>query len=191
MIKLLIGIGNPDEEYQNTRHNIGFMFVDHLAKKLEAGDFEFNKKLNSLVVKTKLGKNILVLAKPQTYVNKSGDAVKKLAKIYNLKPNNLIIAHDDLDIEFGNLKNSFGKNSGGHKGIESVIKSLKTKNFWRVRFGVSTSGLRKARRQSDKKRDEFVKNFVLSKLTKGEHEKVKGLFKEALENLLEIRNKDT
>lgn len=184
--KLLIGIGNPDEEYQNTRHNIGFMFIDHIAKKLEADDFEFNKKLNSLTAKTKFGKFALVLAKPQTYVNKSGESVAKLKNFYKVKPENIIIAHDDLDIEFGNFKNSFGKNSGGHKGIESVIKSLKTKNFWRVRFGVSTSGLRKARRQSDKKRDEFVRNFVLSKLTKGEHEKVKGLFKEALDRLSQI-----
>ena len=186
MIKLLIGIGNPDEEYQNTRHNIGFMFVDYVAKKLEANDFEFNKKLNSLVAKTKLGKNVLILAKPQTYVNKSGESVAKLKNFYKVKPENIIITHDDLDIEFGNLKNSFGRNSGGHKGIESVIKSLKTKNFWRVRFGVSTSGLRKARQQSDKKRDEFVRNFVLSKLTKSEHEKVKGLLQEAYNRLLQI-----
>ncbi|MDP3763978.1 MAG: aminoacyl-tRNA hydrolase, partial [bacterium] len=149
---------------------------------------EFNKKLNSLVTKTKLGKNILVLAKPQTYVNKSGESVAKLKNFYKVKPENIIIAHDDLDIEFGNLKNSFGKNSGGHKGIESIIKTLKTKNFWRVRFGVSTSGLRKARRQSDKKRDEFVKNFVLSKLTKGESEKSKKVFKEGYEKLLKIGN---
>ena len=184
--KLLIGLGNPDEEYQNTRHNIGFMFVDHLAKKLGADDFEFNKKLNSITTKAKLGKSALILAKPQTYVNKSGEAVTKLKNFYKIKPENIIIAHDDLDIEFGKFKNSFGRNSGGHKGVDSIIKSLKTNNFWRVRFGVSTSGLRKARKQSDKKRDEFVKDFVLSKLTKIENEKVKGLFKEAVERLTQI-----
>ena len=91
VIKLLIGIGNPDEEYQNTRHNIGFMFVDYVAKKLEANDFEFNKKLNSLVAKTKLGlpaqagKNGLILAKPQTHVNKSGESVAKLKNFYKMK----------------------------------------------------------------------------------------------------------
>lgn len=181
--KFLIGIGNPDEQYQNTRHNVGFMFADYLAQKTGSEGWEFNKKLNSVVTKTKLGKNVLVLAKPQTYVNKSGEAVAKLKNFYKVKPDNIIIAHDDLDIDFGNFKMSFGKNSGGHKGIESVIKSLKTKNFWRVRFGVSTSGLKKARRQSDKKRNEFVMKFVLSKFTKGEHEKVQGLFKEALERI--------
>ncbi|MEX2090631.1 MAG: aminoacyl-tRNA hydrolase [Candidatus Paceibacterota bacterium] len=181
--KLLIGIGNPDEAYRDTRHNIGFMFVDYLAKKLGAGDFELNKKLNAFIAKTKLGKNILILAKPQTYVNKSGEAVAKLKNFYKVKPENIIIAQDDLDIEFGSFKNSLGKNSGGHKGIESIIKSLKTKNFWRIRFGISTSGLKKARQLSDKKRDEIVKSFVLSKLTKGEHEKIKILFKEALERM--------
>lgn len=181
--KLLIGIGNPDEEYRNTRHNIGFSFVDHAAKKLEAGEFEFNKKLNAFVSKAKLGKKILVLAKPQTYVNKSGESVSRLKNFYKVKPENIIIAQDDLDIEFGSQKNSFDKNSGGHKGIESIIKALKTKKFWRMRFGVSTSGLRKARQQSDKKRDEFVRSFVLSKFTRSEEEKLKNTFKEALTKL--------
>ena len=184
--KLLIGIGNPDQEYSGTRHNIGFMFVDYAAKKLETDDFEFNKKLNSFVAKTKLGKNILVLAKPQTYVNKSGESATKLKNFYKVKPENMVIAQDDLDIEFGIEKNSFGKNSGGHKGVESVIKALKTNKFWRMRFGISTAGLKKARRQSDKKRDEFVRNFVLSKFTSGENEKLKGLLKEALEKLSQI-----
>src|SRR3989344_1004906 len=142
MTKLIIGIGNPDEKYQNTRHNVGFMFLDYFARhslavpsetlsegRGESGlakttdnkvIWEFDKKSDSLVAKIKLAKPgaVLYLAKPQTFVNKSGEAVKKLTKTYNLKPNNLIIAHDDLDIEFGNFKNSFGKNSGGHKGVE-------------------------------------------------------------------------
>lgn len=185
-MKLIIGLGNPDEEYMNTRHNIGFMFVDYLAKKLEADEFEFNKKLNAFTAKAKLDKSVVILAKPQTYVNKSGEAVAKLKNFYKVKPENITIAQDDLDIDFGSVKNSFDKNSGGHKGIESIIKSLKTKKFWRLRFGVSTPGLKKARRQSDKKRDEFVRSFVLSKLTKSEHEKVKGLFKAAHDGLLQI-----
>lgn len=186
MVKLLIGLGNPDNEYEGTRHNIGFMFVDYVAQKLDAGEFEFNKNLNSFVAKAKLDKSVLILAKPQTYVNKSGEAVTKLKNFYKAKPDHIIIAQDDLDIEFGSEKNSFGKNSGGHKGIESVIKSLKTKNFWRMRFGVSTLGLRKARQQSDKKRDEFVQDFVLSKFTKSEQEKVKDLFKEAFNKVSQI-----
>ncbi len=179
MTKLIIGLGNPDLEYQNTRHNVGFMMIDYIAKKNDCGDLEFNKKLNSLVAKCKIGKSQVVLAKPQTYVNKTGEAASKLRNFYKVKPENIILVHDDLDIEFGNFKLSFGKNSGGHKGVESVIKSLKTKNFWRLRIGTAVKALDKAREQSDKKRDTFVMGFVLSKFSKKEDEELKKLLKEA------------
>src|SRR5882672_1874347 len=128
MTKLIIGIGNPDEEYYNTRHNVGFMLVDYIAKKNQFNDFEFNKNLNSFVSKGKIDKTTVILAKPQTYVNKSGEAVKKLATAYKLLSTSLFVLQDELDIEFGNTKLSFGKNSGGHKGIESIIRSLKTRD---------------------------------------------------------------
>lgn len=185
-MKLIIGIGNPDLEYQGTRHNIGFMFVDHLAKKLGASGFEFEKKYNSAVSKTKLEKTGLILAKPQTYVNKSGEAVKKLVENLKIKIENLVIVQDDLDIPFGNTKVSFDKNSGGHRGIESIMKALKTKKFYRLRIGLATKALQKARQQSDQKRDEFVRDYVLSKFTKSESEKLKEIFKESQEKLLGI-----
>ena len=119
-------------------------------------------------------------------MNKSGDVVLKLIKNYKLKIENLVVVHDDLDIEFGSFKNSFEKNSGGHKGVESIIKALKTNKFYRLRIGTSVRALLKAREQSDKKRDDFVMDFVLSKFTKMEHEKLKSLFKEASERLLQI-----
>lgn len=179
MTKLIIGLGNPDEKYQNTRHNVGFMMVNYIAKKNDCGDFEFNKKLNSLVTKCKIGKNQFFLAKPQTYVNKTGEAASKLKSFYKVKPEDTVLVHDDLDIEFGSFKLSFGKNSGGHKGVESVIKALKTKSFWRLRIGTAVRALDKAREQSDKKRDAFVMDFVLSKFTKNEEGSLKKLFKEA------------
>ncbi len=185
MTKLIIGLGNPDEEYQNTRHNVGFMMVDYIAKKNDCGDFEFNKKLNSLVAKYKVGKNQVFLAKPQTYVNKTGEAASKLKSFYKIKSEDIVLVHDDLDIEFGNFKLSFGKNSGGHKGVESVMKSLKTKNFWRLRIGTAVRALAKAREQSDKKRDAFVMGFVLSKFSKKEDEELKKLLKESYERLTE------
>ena len=185
-IKLIIGIGNPDEQYQNTRHNVGFMMIDHIAKKNGFGDFEFNKNLNSLISKGKMDKSTIILAEPQTYVNKSGLAVTKVAKTYNLKPNNLVVVHDDLDIPFGNTKISVDKNSGGHKGIESIMRTLKTKKFYRLRIGLATAGLAKARRQSDKKRDEFVMKFVLSKFSPSEQEQLKKIFKEGYEKILQL-----
>lgn len=192
-MKLIIGIGNPEEQYQNTRHNVGFMFLDHLAKKMEANlpagrqaNWEFNKKLNSLVSKTKLEKTPAILVKPQTFVNKTGEAAVKLKNFYKVKPEDVVVVQDDLDVPFGNTKISFDKNSGGHKGIESVMRSLKTKKFYRLRIGLGAKTLQKARQQSDKKRDKFVRNYVLSKFSKGESDKIKEIFKEGYEKLLVI-----
>ena len=189
--KLIIGLGNPDKEYQNTRHNVGFMFLDYVVKKAKTNnaleyDFKLDEKLNSLVAKFRLkesGKTIY-LRKPLTYVNKTGEVVSKLKNFYKIKPENIFIIQDDLDIPFGNTKMSFDKNSGGHKGIESVMKALKTKKFYRIRIGLATPALKKARQQSTKKRDEFVKKYVLSKFTKSEAEKLKEVFKEAYQKLI-------
>jgi len=186
MTKLIIGIGNPDEEYQNTRHNVGFMFLDYLAKKIDANDFAEDKKLNALVSKSKIKKTSVVLAKPLCYVNKSGEVVSKLAKFYKVKPADIIIVQDDLDIEFGSFKNSFEKNSGGHKGVESIIKALKTNKFYRLRIGTSIRALEKAREQSDKKRDAFVMDFVLAKFSTKNQETIKKMFPDIYERLLQI-----
>jgi|SRR3989338_6266819 len=186
-MKLIVGIGNPEEKYMGTRHNVGFMFLGMVAKKLQANDFEEDKKLNALVSKTKMDKTPLVLAKPLSYVNKSGEVVAKLAKLYKVKPANIIIVQDDLDIEFGHCKNSFDKNSGGHKGVESIIKALKTKKFYRLRIGTAVRALDKARQQSDSKRDAFVQDFVLSKFSSRDRETLKDVFKNCwtrLEQLL-------
>ena len=183
-MKLIVGLGNPDPEYQDTRHNIGFMFLDYLAKKISANDFELDKKLNALMSKSKIDKTPVVLAKPLSYVNKSGEVVKKLATSYKLQATSLIVVHDDLDIEFGSFKNSFDKNSGGHKGIESIIKSLKTKKFHRLRIGIAVRALQKARQQSDTKRDEFIKDFVLSKFSSKDRETIKKMFSEIYARVL-------
>lgn len=186
MTKLIIGLGNPDEEYQNTRHNVGFMFLDYLVKKIDANDFAEDKKHNALISKSKIEKTPIILVKPLCYVNKSGEVVSKLAKFYKIKPADIIVVQDDLDIEFGSFKNSFEKNSGGHKGIESIIKALKTNKFYRLRIGTAIRSLQKAREQSDKKRDAFVMDFVLSKFSKSEGEKIKDLFKEVLSRLFQV-----
>ncbi len=185
-MKLIIGIGNPDAEYQGTRHNIGFMFLDYLAKKIDANDFAEDKKINGLVSKSKIEKTPVILAKPLSYVNKSGEVVVKLAKFYKVKPKDVIVVQDDLDIEFGSFKNSFEKNSGGHKGIESIIKGLKTNKFSRLRIGTSVRALEKAREQSDKKRDAFVMDFVLAKFSPKEQDIIKKMFPQIYERLLMV-----
>lgn len=203
-IKLIIGIGNPDEQYKDTRHNVGFMLVDYIAKKNDSEDFEFNKNLNAEVVKCpdffsknrgssnreanrdKLKKGSVILAKAHTYVNKTGDSAVKLKNFYKVKPEQILVIQDDLDVPFGNTKISFEKNSGGHRGIESVMKALKTKKFYRLRIGLAKPALQKARQQTDKRRDEFVMKFVLSKFSPSEHDEIKKIFKEGYEKLLQI-----
>lgn len=190
-LKLILGIGNPDQEYQETRHNIGFKILEKLAKKIEADDFINDPKSKALFVNgvfEREGKKKIqvLLAEPQTYVNKSGEAVSALVKKNKIKAQDVIIIQDDLDIPFGNVKLSFDKNSGGHRGIESIIKALKTKKFYRIRIGTGVRALDKARQQSDKKRDEFVKDFVLKKFTPSEKEEIKNLFKETLKRLEQI-----
>ncbi len=183
-MKLIIGIGNPDPQYLQTRHNIGFMFLDYLAKKIDTNDFAEDKKSNALVSKSKIDKFPVVLAKPLSYVNKSGEVAAKLAKLYKVKPKDVIVVQDDLDIEFGAFKNSFEKNSGGHKGIDSIIKSLKTNKFYRLRIGTSVRALEKAREQSDKKRDAFVMDFVLAKFSPKDQDTIKKMFPLLYERLL-------
>ena len=140
-IRLIIGLGNPGPDYKNTRHNMGFLFIDKLAESLEATDFEYKKKLDSEIAeinyKLKAISHKLILVKPQTFMNKSGEAVSAVVKFYKVKPENILVVHDDVDIEWGNFKISFGRSSAGHKGVESIIKALKTKNFWRLRIGIN------------------------------------------------------
>ena len=185
-IKLIIGIGNPDEQYKETRHNVGFMLTDYIAKKNDCTDFEFDKKLNAMTVKGKIDGSSVILAKPQTYVNKTGESAVKLKNFYKVKAEQILVIQDDLDVPFGNTKISFEKNSGGHRVIESIMKSLKTKKFYRLRIGLAKPALQKARQQSEKKRDDFVVKFVLSKFSPSEHDEIKKIFKEGYEKLLQI-----
>lgn len=169
-IKLIIGLGNPGKEYANTRHNVGFIFVDSLAKSLETHIFELNKKLNAEISKS--GRN-LILAKPKTFMNESGQVAAALARFYKIKLENILIVHDDIDILWGKFKFSFGRSSAGHKGVESVIKSLKTKNFWRLKIGIQPT--LKKRLKADK--------IILKKFTANEIEELGKIMKKAISEL--------
>lgn len=177
-MKLIVGIGNPDAEFLLTRHNVGWQFLDWLQKKYKGGSFEENKKVLGMAATIDIEGERGWLLKPTTYVNKSGDSVRKAKPWAKAKNTDIIVVHDDLDIPFGMCKFSFEKNSGGHRGVQSVIDSLKTTKFYRIRIGTGVRALDKARDESDKKRDEFVKDFVLKKFTPAQHEELKAIFKE-------------
>ena len=185
-MKIIAGIGNPDPEYLQTRHNVGWMFLDWLNKKYKGSEFEEEKKILSLAAKADIDGTAAWLIKPQTYVNKSGQAVAKAKTWAKAKNEDIVIIQDDLDIPFGMCKLSFDKNSGGHKGIESVMTSLKSKKFYRIRIGTGVRALEKARQQSEHKRDEFVRDFVLKKFTPSEHDELRDIFKACEVRLLQI-----
>ncbi len=182
VIKLIIGLGNPDAEYENTRHNLGFLFIESLASD-HGSDLILDKKIGARVAKSKMilgGKNYSVIfARPESYVNTSGPIIAKLKAVYKARPEDIIIVHDDLDIPFGSVKLSFDKNSGGHRGVESIMKAIKTKKFFRIRLGTANSTLKKAYNQGENAKDALIKNFVLAKLTPKEKGELKKLFKDA------------
>jgi len=133
---IIVGLGNPGQEYENTRHNTGRMIVDAFAKKIGEEEWQADKKIKSDVVKAKLGKNSVLLIKPNTFMNKSGDAVRSLVKSKKAAET-LVVVHDDLDLPFGKIKISFNKSAGGHKGVGSIMKAIKTEAFIRMRVGIS------------------------------------------------------
>lgn len=185
-MKVIIGLGNIGQEYENTRHNLGFSIVDLIAKQ-SGSKFSFEKKFNAEVAKARFAGKPVILAKPHTFVNKSGEAVRKIRLFYKVKPEDIIIVHDDLDIDFGNSKLGFDKSFGGHRGVQSIIDNLKTQKFWQLKIGTANRKLETARDQRTlKAKKESVGDFVLSKFTPAEQTKLKAIHKEALLRLENI-----
>ena len=131
---LLIGLGNPGREYQTNRHNFGFMLIDRLAVRLGARGLKVQSK--AIVTSAIYEERKLILAKPQTYMNLSGQSIQGLANFYKLPLENLLVAHDDLDLPFGSIRMRPGGGPGGQKGIASTIERLGTKDFARLRLGI-------------------------------------------------------
>lgn len=152
-MKLIIGLGNPGEKYQKTRHNVGFMIIDEIQKKLEFPTFEFNKKFNALISEKNFPlskgnqgffKNIfqttsqekIILVKPQTFMNLSGQTVRTMLDFYKLHPRDITVINDDLDIIIGNYKISHNSSAHGHNGIQNIIDNLSTPEFKRFKIGI-------------------------------------------------------
>jgi PTH1 family peptidyl-tRNA hydrolase len=131
---LLIGLGNPGREYINTRHNIGFMLVDRLTIRLDARGMKMQS--NAIVITSRYEERKVILAKPQTYMNLSGQSVQGLAHFYKIPLENLLVAHDDLDIPFGTIRIRPTGGPGGQRGMASTIEKLGTKDFPRLRLGI-------------------------------------------------------
>ncbi|MCR4393595.1 MAG: aminoacyl-tRNA hydrolase [Dehalococcoidales bacterium] len=133
-MKLIVGLGNPGKEYSLNRHNIGFICLDFLANKYQ---IKFDKKQCRATIGTGvIAENEVILAKPQTYMNASGQSVILLLQKYNINPADIIVIHDDLDLPLGKIRIRQGSSSAGHKGVESIIAALNSKDFIRVRIGI-------------------------------------------------------
>ena len=181
-MRYIVGLGNPGEEYELTRHNAGRMAVLELVKKEGMGELVFDKKTNALVGKGEIGGEKVQIILPETFMNKSGNALKNIITSAK-KAESLIVVHDDIDLPLGKIKISFGKSSGGHKGVESVIKAVKTINFTRVRIGISATNAKGAVKKPSG--DKFL-DYIVGKFKPAELAEMKKAAKKSAEALAVI-----
>lgn len=132
---LVVGLGNPGPQYARTRHNVGFMVADILAGRM-GSSFKVHKRSGAEIATGRLGGRPVVLAKPRTYMNESGRQVGPLANFYSVAAGDVIVIHDELDIDFGTVRLKLGGGEGGHNGLRSISQALGTKDFQRVRIGI-------------------------------------------------------
>ena len=178
MALVIVGLGNPGKEYEKTRHNAGRNAVLLVAKQEGFDDFVFNKTVNALVGKSVIGGENATLVLPETFVNLSGKAVAQFIKSPKAAKN-LLVIHDDLDLPLGTIKMVFGRGSGGHKGVESVMRAIKTQDFARIRIGIS--GVGKKHQAKKVSGEERVIKHVIGKWKPGEEATLKKIFKKVAE----------
>jgi len=171
--QVIIGLGNPGEKYSKTRHNVGFIILDKIQKSFESSNFKFENKFNAEISEKKLkptskknflekmfysNNNKIFLLKPQSFMNKSGEVIKKFMDFYKLSSENIIVIHDDLDLTIGNYKISENSGAGGHNGIQNIVDNIGTQKFKRIRIGIEKKEGRKFRQITGEK-------FVLQNLS--------------------------
>lgn len=202
-MKLIVGLGNPDSKHEKTRHNLGFMIIDSLFKNYSSpkDSFREEKKFKSQIAELKwqpkksIGERV-ILAKPLTYMNNSGLAVKSIAAFYKISSEDVWIIHDEVDLPLGAMKIRLGGSSAGHKGVESILENLKTDKFWRFRMGIGEQKSSRfnrdknpaspAGRQKSKLRK--IDDFVLGGFGESERGKAREIIKKgtkAIEDALE------
>lgn len=169
-MRLIVGLGNPGKEYQNTRHNIGFFFIDNYAK---SKNIVIDKeKFNGLYTKTTIKNEQVILLKPLSYMNLSGEVVKKYVDFFKINIDDILIINDDLDLDFGRIRLRNKGSSGGHNGLKNIELHLNTNNFKRLKIGISNN------------KNIDTKDYVLGKFSKDEQETLEKL-KDTINNLLD------
>lgn len=152
-MKLIIGLGNPGKEYEKTRHNVGFNVVDIIANKYNIS-FNENKKFNALECNLNISGEKVIMIKPLTFMNLSGDAIIKYVNYYNITVDDIIVIHDDLDMKLGKIRIAYNSSSGGHNGIKSIIGVLNSQKFVRLKIGIAHNS------------DIDTKDYVLGRFSK-------------------------
>ncbi|WEF32552.1 aminoacyl-tRNA hydrolase [Pseudoduganella chitinolytica] len=135
-LRLIVGLGNPGAEYEQTRHNAGFWLVDNLARGLPGTFLQRESRFNALAAKTSIGGQEVWLLEPQTYMNRSGQSVGALARFFKINPDEILVVHDELDLPPGAAKLKKGGSSGGHNGLKDITAALGTQDYWRLRIGI-------------------------------------------------------
>lgn len=181
-MKIIIGLGNPGKEYEKTRHNAGAMCADLLREKLNFPEFKSQKKFSALISEGAHENEKIILAKPQTFMNLSGEAVQKLVNFYNCPLENLIVIYDDVDLPLGEIRVRPDGRASSHNGMKSVTQSLGSTAFARVRIGIESRGT-----ESPKEQD--ISSFVLNPFTKAEIAALKVPLDKAVQATMMILNK--
>ena len=179
-MKLVVGLGNPEERYAGVRHNLGFDILNAFVKKVDAGNWKIKEKFKSEILRYSQDDRDVLFVKPQTYMNNSGMAVKLLSTAYGLQPTDIIVIHDELDLPLGKIKVRLGGAAAGHHGVESIIKELGTDQFIRVRLGI---GNLKTQSAEHKKGHVSAEKFVLEPFLHSEKSSVKHMIKQATKAL--------
>ncbi|HHH48386.1 MAG TPA: aminoacyl-tRNA hydrolase [Gammaproteobacteria bacterium] len=177
-VQLIVGLGNPGPKYAQTRHNVGFLFVEELARS-QGATFRPEAKFHGEVCKLHLGDHELWLLKPMTFMNRSGQAVAALARFYKIPPEAILVVHDELDIPAGQLRLKLGGGHGGHNGLRDIISQLGSREFLRLRIGIDHPG---AARE--------VTNYVLGKASPDDRLSIEAAIDEALRSLPQILDGD-
>jgi len=173
-MKLIIGLGNPEKEYQKTRHNLGWRTIDCLAEEIGIKDFKKEKKFSALVAIGEFAGQKIALAKPLDYMNNSGQSVGAISDYFKIPPSDIIVVHDEIDLLIGEIKLQEKISSAGHKGVQSVIDRLKTNEFKRVRLGIKPT----------QEIVQPVEDFVLDKFSQDEENIIEQEIKKAVQLII-------
>ena len=174
---LIVGLGNSEKEYQKTRHNVGFLFADKLLSKIDGKRFTGNKRLASYIADSRIEKEKVIIAKPDNFMNKSGNSVSQVKKYYEVDTERIIVVSDDCNLEVGSARVRLGGSDGGHNGLKSVISAI-GEGFWRVRIGVGMN------------ENEPLERYVLNKVPKNNQKMINLVIDKAADLIVKSISQD-